>query len=515
MNAHILLANLIATQQARLTALAESWLLAGATAFEIGHHSEVLQRWPATSSPAPDLLRAPIAIDGLTVGEMRVAGLPDDAATRARLATEAALLGDMIHLDADLESMTTELIATQDQLLAMYNLTRSTRQHLDIDQLLRALALESVRLVNVGAGFTLLMGYGPARLEYAPDTLSTATWHELHARVELHEQEWLVNDMAAAEHLPPGIDNLFYIPIHIRDGVRAGLGLCNRSEGFSSPDMKLARAIAEQVGARLENLLLFRESLEHTRIQAEMDLARHVQMRLLPKPPPAVAGVDLAAYSRPAHNVGGDFYDIIIQPHRPLIFAVGDVSGKGMPAALLMAMSLNTLRSQARFAPHPLPERILARANNELYDDFTEVGMFATIFFGQYDVASRELHYANAGHAPVIYCPNGGTPTLLEAEGAPVGVLPLSTCEHNTLPMHPNDMLIVATDGINEATNCDGELFGYERLLALVGTLHARSAEQVALAILAEVNDFSACDADTSPMNDDQTIVVLKITAEA
>jgi sigma-B regulation protein RsbU (phosphoserine phosphatase) len=219
-----------------------------------------------------------------------------------------------------------------------------------------------------------------------------------------------------------------------------------------------------------------------------------------------VLGLDLSARSRPALEVGGDFFDLIQQPGQPFVFAVGDVSGKGMSAALLMAMSRTVIRSRANSLASRSPDEIMAHVNEDLYDDFTEVSMFATAFIAQYHQAQQQLVHVNAGHSPVIYCRAGGQPELLEADGTAIGVLPISFAENHVLPFGPGDLLIAATDGFSEARNQADELFGYDRLLQLAAELREQSAQHISEALFQAVDRFGA----GHPQDDDQTLVVVK-----
>jgi sigma-B regulation protein RsbU (phosphoserine phosphatase) len=237
-----------------------------------------------------------------------------------------------------------------------------------------------------------------------------------------------------------------------------------------------------------------------------MQLAQSVQLNLLPQRPPGVMGLDLWAASHPASTVGGDFYDFILRPDQSLTFTVGDVSGKGMPAALLMAMTRTVIRNKAKSVPSPTPEVVMGLSNEELYHDFTEVSMFATVFVGQYEPDSRELLYANAGHSPVIYCPAGGAARLLRADGTAMGILPKSMSADQRLLLEPGDVLVVGTDGLSEAHNAHDEMFGYDRLLEVVESLAVRPAQAIADGLYQTVNNFSA----GQPQDDDQTLVVLK-----
>jgi sigma-B regulation protein RsbU (phosphoserine phosphatase) len=180
-----------------------------------------------------------------------------------------------------------------------------------------------------------------------------------------------------------------------------------------------------------------------------------------------------------------------------------------MPAALLMTMTRTMLRSKAKSLSTFTPEVVVFYANEDMYDDFTDVGMFATVFIGQYWPVSRQLMFANAGHSPVIYCPAGGPSRLLEADSPPIGVLPASECRNQTLVLRPDDVLVVATDGFSEARNGADTSFGYERLLGLVESLATRSAQGIVDGLFEAVHDFESGHAQ----EDDRTLIVVKGTA--
>ena len=256
-----------------------------------------------------------------------------------------------------------------------------------------------------------------------------------------------------------------------------------------------------QVGA---DVISLRAAL--TGLQNEMDLARRIQSSLFPKEPPRLEGLDLWGVSRPASHVGGDFYDFIARPDLPFTFLVGDVSGKGMPAALLMSMARTVIRAEADYRPAPTPETVLLRSNARLYEDFTRAGMFATVFLGQYEPSRRELLFANAGQSPVIFCPTAGRSRLLEADGTALGVLLDNLSCNQCLHLAGGDVLVAATDGLNEARNPLGERFGYDRLLRHVEALACLPARDIAEGLFNAVQDFCAGE----PQEDDQTVVVLR-----
>jgi Stage II sporulation protein E (SpoIIE) len=248
------------------------------------------------------------------------------------------------------------------------------------------------------------------------------------------------------------------------------------------------------------------ERQSQQRMKSDMDVAANIQLQLLQQRIPRVEGLDLYARSVPALQIGGDFYNFNMHKQGSLVFAAGDVSGKGLPAAMLMAMTRIVLHGAARFMPKVNPKLLLSRINEDLYDDFTDLGMFATTFVGCYEPDSHLLTYANAGHSPVLHCPLGGPATLLEADGPAVGILPLNLCENVCMDFLPGDVLVVATDGFSEAANAQGEMYGYERLCRLLEQLAPLNAEQIASEMFHSIIQFS----EGQDQSDDQTIIILK-----
>jgi sigma-B regulation protein RsbU (phosphoserine phosphatase) len=248
------------------------------------------------------------------------------------------------------------------------------------------------------------------------------------------------------------------------------------------------------------------ELIAQARLKTEIDMAARIQSHLLPQQIPQVHGLDIYAHSRPAEHVGGDFYDFSAYKDHPLVFAIGDVSGKGLPAALLMAMTRIVLHTAARSIPTVDPKAILIRVNEDLYEDFSEVGMFATVFIGSYNASSAQLIYANAGHSPIIYCPKGGPAVLLKADTLVLGVLPTSTCTNHVLPFRTNDVLVAGTNGLHESFNATGEIFGYERLLKAVETLAHLPSGLMASELLKTIRQFTR----GYMQSDDQTFLIIK-----
>lgn len=502
-----MLANILSTQHTYFEALAKSWLISGATAFAVWAGDEPQLCWPSQETAVNPSLRESLYVGGFSIGELRVVGRNDRAA-QARLQAEAELIAQLIQSSQNLHVVTSELIDTQDQLLAMYDLTEAMRDYLDLNKVLDQLAREAARLVRAEAAFVMVQRPDELWLmkQHPEPVIDLLTLSRMLEIIQNTGQEIIFGaEEAAQQHL--SVRNLLFVPIKLRDYSLAALGLFNKENGdFMSPDIKLTRAIADQAGSRIESALLYQQNLEQAKLQTEMELARRVQLNLLPHEFPSVAGIDFCARSQPASQVGGDFYDYLFQEERPFTFTVGDISGKGLPAAILMAMTRTVIRAKTNDNPIPSPELVLGRTNRELYNDFTDVNMFATVFVGQYEPSKRELIYANAGHSPVIYCPKGGRARLLEADGTPVGILPTSLSQNQRMTFNPGDVLVVATDGLSEAHNTRDEMFGYDRLLTLTESLAMKSAQEIATDLYDNVQNYSL----GRPKDDDQTVIILK-----
>lgn len=252
--------------------------------------------------------------------------------------------------------------------------------------------------------------------------------------------------------------------------------------------------------------MMLADRYDIAKFEAEIELAKRVQLSMLPKDLPRVPGLDVWGATRAAFHVGGDFYDFVERADSTLTLVVGDVSGKGMAAALLMAVTRRVIRTQTNFRSAPTPETILRYTNAELYADFTNSLMMATAFVGQYNTAQHVLTFANAGHSPVMYRPAAGPTQVLGAEGTALGVLLDTGARDQQIVFHPGDVLVVGTDGLNEARNGDDRMFGYYGLKQTVDATAHLPAHAIVAELYAAVDRYSLGD----NLQDDQTLVVLK-----
>lgn len=501
--AHSVLLSLIQLRNRELNTLAEAWFANGATYFGIVIDDEVLFAVPDMPVVKQECLSTVLKLGRRTRGQLYV-GLDDSPADRARLKADAILLGQLLPLEQELEEMTQELIVHQDQILALYDLNRSLRNYLDLSESLLAIASESRRLTNSETAFVLLEGNDEITIRHDGHFLfPTSFLNSLLNDVQAKRSHVLINDSPGTTE--DTFLSLLCLPIEVDGDIKGGLVFV-KSVKFVSPDIKLAKSLADHAGAHIENVLLHQEAVEQTKLQTEVELAQNVQARLLPVTPPKIGGIDLYGRSEAASEVGGDFFDFIATPEYPFLFIVGDVAGHGLSAAMVMTMTRTAIRSVANIVGIQTPKNIIHRVNQDLYDDFTEIGLFTTAFIGQYIPESDEVVFANSGHSPVVYCTVNEKARILEADGTALGVLPASFCETQTLAMPEGAVLVVMTDGFPEAENMDGEMYGYERLLRLIEETAHLSAEGIAEQLFDSVKTFQS----GYRQNDDQTVIVLK-----
>jgi phosphoserine phosphatase RsbU/P len=501
-----LLAELLDNRYSPLEALAQAWLSSGATAVSLWNRSGPVASWPACADDfQPDLIEK-ITLNGNKIGELRVAGIHTRSAQQ-RLRTEARLLSSITPYIEDTNRMAIELIEVRNQMLALYDLTKSSRNCLETTELLGHLSCKTAHLMKAeGAFFVLNLSEEPEIIIQFPENMLDP------AIIERYLNSASADHYVVVQEEERGQDrnhfrSLLLLPFAFRGATKAAVGVINKLDGpFTSSDIKLLKAIAEYGGAEIENILLFEQSMVFNRLQAEMGAAQQLQVSLLPKEAPDVAGLDIYGVSKPALQVGGDFFDYFDRPWNPFTFAMGDIAGKGLPAAMLMAITRTVIRTEMNTRLYMTPASLLKSANFELYDDFNQLGLFATLFIGQYQVTTRELYYANAGHSPVIYCPAGGKARMLEADGTAIGILPDLSSSDQKINFRPDDVLVLGTDGLVEARDKHGLRFGYARFLQLVETLADKKACEIANTIFNELEGFGPAE----QREDDQTLLVIK-----
>src|SRR5256885_500310 len=263
------------------------------------------------------------------------------------------------------------------------------------------------------------------------------------------------------------------------------------------------------MGVSLQNALLLRDRLRVARIEEELSLAHQIQQTFLRSDFPALPRCQVHAVNLPSRQVGGDYYDVVPVPDGSFLVAIADVAGKGVPAALLSSMLQAALRTQAGSVQSPAT---ILRNINELVYRSTAVHQFATFFLARISPDGRRMVYCNAGHNWPVLLRRNGEREWLKCGGTILGIMEDLEMEEESLELGASDLLIFYTDGISEATNVDGELYGEERLADFVAGLPpALNPEAISVSILREVERHLG----RLEAQDDRTLVVLRVHESA
>jgi sigma-B regulation protein RsbU (phosphoserine phosphatase) len=285
-------------------------------------------------------------------------------------------------------------------------------------------------------------------------------------------------------------------------------------DAFSKSHVDILTLLASQAAVSIENARLYeRIRSNEVRLEKEIRFAQRVQAALLPvELPKRLKQVDVAARLEPARGLGGDFYDFLAPEPNSLVVAVGDVSGKGVPAALYSAFAGELVRSRTfrrRYAPERFtPSGVLMSSNTILYERQLEE-YYCTLCYALFDIKRRIVTIANSGLPYPVRCSNDLV-TQVEIPGVPLGLFAGSTYDEVTFDLVPGDVYVFCSDGVYDANDARGCEFGTERLLNVVTEMRLRPAREIVDAIFSAVHDFRG---DTAP-NDDMTAVALRITNE-
>ncbi len=333
------------------------------------------------------------------------------------------------------------------------------------------------------------------------------------AEVGLQGNTLICNDEETATLF--GRRNLMAVPMRGRESTLGVLVVADK-EGrggvtldFTSEDSVLLEAFANQAGVAIENVQLYQEALEGRRLQAEMEEAAKIQKNLIPDTLPEIPGYEVAGRYQPRGGVGGDYYDYIQKSDGSWGFAIADVSGKGMQAALLMATLRAGLLSEVS-RQRDLPSMAVT-LNSLLYASST-VGKFATFFYAQLQPETDRLTSINAGHNYPLAIRSDGRCKYLEKGGVMLGMFPddmilqISEYEQEITELGSGDVVVFYTDGVTETLNIHDELYGEDRLEAIAKRLRAASANEICTGIYNHVIEFQG----EAEQFDDLTLMVLK-----
>ncbi len=298
------------------------------------------------------------------------------------------------------------------------------------------------------------------------------------------------------------------VPLRSHNKVNAVLVIVRKANfAFDQEDRSAIDTFADYASIAIENSRLLKESIEKERLEKELDVAREMQRKLIPAELPKLPQLDISAVFIPAFEVGGDYYDFFEMSNGRLGFVVGDVSGKGISAAFIMAELRGVFESLSRLITDP--REILVNANDILRKSL-ENSSFVTVALGIYDPANSRVNLVRAGHTPILYY-NGEGISDLRPGGIGLGLnytnIFSNSLEASELTVKENDILVVFTDGITEAKNSRLEDFGMERLKNIISEYKDSSADEITHRIINEVTLHS----EANSQHDDITLVIIKM----
>jgi len=406
--------------------------------------------------------------------------------------------------------------------LSMLNdLARDLGASLDPDKIMNKIVRQAIKAVDASQGVVTLVNEAEHSSLKTLIRTSSASGERRSFHLDESVLGWMLinrrplllnspraDDRFKGVRWDESVQTLLAAPLMVKSRLIGVLAVYNKRQGatFTDDDQRLLSIIAAQSAQIVENTRLYEEEQTLSRMREELELANEIQTGLQLKDYPDLPGYDIHGISEPARSVGGDYIDFFPIPGNRYMLCVGDVSGKGLPASLLMANVQATLRSQAVWSASAA--ECLSRANAQLCDSVRR-GNFVTLFYGVLDHASHSIEFANAGHNRPIIVKADATTFELELGGLVLGVKKDFPYSQDSVALDSGDALCVYSDGIPEAMNLQRQQFGEERLLRVIVEHRGASAEDLSRAILHSVHDFVG----QAQQHDDITLLVVKRVA--
>lgn len=424
--------------------------------------------------------------------------------------------------DTNIEGNLSAEQLSNNRLELLMKLTGQINSNLDLDSLLSDI-MQAVKLVMVSEASSLMLydededclvlslPTGPATEEISgkkiPKDEGIGGWSFT------NKEAVIVNDVNDDDRFLGDIDpevfetrNIICVPLFNQEKEIIGvIEAINKQDGqsFSEDAMPIFQALANQAAIAIENARLHEEQKQKMLLEQKLNLARSIQSGFLPKESPDIPGHKVAGITEPATWVGGDYYDFI-PANGSHVFALGDVTGKGVPASLLMASVRSVLRTQIENY-HSLTKTI-GLVNRSVYRD-TPITKFITMFCGKLDPSSHSFSYVNAGHTDGFHVDyENGEVTHLNKGGVMLGIQENASYNHGKITLEPGQQVIIYSDGINEAQNAEGELFGEGSFKKWLLDHPDLSPEETIEQLIEDVADFRESE---NPL-DDITIIVIK-----
>jgi sigma-B regulation protein RsbU (phosphoserine phosphatase) len=416
-------------------------------------------------------------------------------------------------------------VPNREHLATLYEITRTLNSSLDLHEVLENIMDRVIEVTGAERGFLMLhddekgelvfqvaRGLDRSALETPAFQVSTTIIHQ----VQENRKPLLTDNAQYDQRFTPGqsivmmgLRSILCVPIMVKDQLIGLVYVDNRLQAglFNDDHLALLTAFASQAGVAIENARLYRVAVEKGRMEKELQMAHDIQRGLLPRELPTIPGYEIAADWKSAREVAGDFYDCFELGNDKLGVVIADVSDKGAPAAIFMAVARSLIRGNALSAP--TPEDVLRQTNRIILSD-TQSGMFVTTYYAILERGGK-ITGVNAGHnRPLLYRTRQHTHESLPRGGRPLGWFEDLPVQPVVYQLEPGDVIVFYTDGLTEAENIHAEPYGDERLLEVVRA----SADQSAAEILKRITDSVVEFMGVAPPFDDTTLVIVRYTAE-
>jgi serine phosphatase RsbU (regulator of sigma subunit) len=450
----------------------------------------------------------PVHVDGRAVAGILVGGAlvgPEGGGPMVDILRRS--LSAMFAQAIEIRVLGQETLDRYREINLLYRVGETIGASLDAAEIPRLLLSEASRAIRSDAACVLM---GPGR------TVEASTGATRLVEATLEASRALVEDVIADGQpvlVSPGaeaasVGSLLVVPIRARDERVGAVVLARESGGraLTAGDEKLLLAVAGEAGVAYDRARLHEQELGRQRLDEELAVGRRIQLSLLPGTTPTAPGWGFAAVYEAAREVGGDLYDFLEarRAQGTLDVVIGDVTGKGVPAALVMALTRAMVRASADGAS--TPSEVLHRTNHHLIHD-GRAGLFVTALYVSLDLERGDVVLANGGHdAPLLVSGPMHRTRLVTSPSAILGMFRELDIEDRRVHLDPGDVLVLYTDGVTEARDPQRRLFGERRLRAVAAANASRDASAIAEAIVGEVRGFSR----GLPMADDLTLVVIK-----
>jgi sigma-B regulation protein RsbU (phosphoserine phosphatase) len=409
---------------------------------------------------------------------------------------------------------------SSDRLALLCRLSQTFNSSLDLDEVLNRVMDEVVAVTRAERGFVMLReadgrlifrvarGMDQATIDDPQFQISRSVVERVAREGQpIHTSDAQSDDRFSMRHSVQtlGLRSILCVPLTTKDVVTGVVYVDNRLQAgiFTPADLELLTAIASSAAIAIENARLYQVAVEKGRMERELQMAREVQASLLPQETPQFPGWEFAGRWQPAREVAGDYYDFIPLDGGQLGLVIADVSDKGMPAALFMALTRSIVRASVARAPSPAEG--IAHANRLICAD-SSGGMFVTLFYALLDPATGEFTYVNAGHnPPLLYHAQQDQLTELARTGMVLGVLKDAPFEQRILHLSPGGLLVLYTDGVTDATNARMQDFGMDRLRRVILEHHDSPTESLVAGLEEAIGKFTA---SAAPFDDIAVVVV-------